>query len=102
METRDLFFIIASISLVFITAFLCSLLYWLSRVARLWYVLSADAKTSIRQCIDRLHDALHAVTSLKTVAEIGIETLHAAAAMYRGAKGRTRKKRTADEHASEK
>lgn len=93
MSSADLFFIIATISLIFITAFLCSLLYWLTRSARLWYAITEDAKASIRQCIDRFHDALHAVTSLKTIAEIGIETLHAATAVYRGANGRTRKKK---------
>lgn len=94
MSSTDLFFIIATLSLVFVTAFLCSLLYWLTRSARLWYTMTENAKVSINQCIDRFHDALHAVTSLKTIAEIGVETLHAATAVYRGAKGKTRKKKS--------
>lgn len=82
MTSADLFLFVATLSLIFITAFLCCALYWLIRTLRVWQRMSEEAQRNVQMCIDRFGAALHAITSLKAVADIALQTLQSAMAAY--------------------
>lgn len=91
MTSIDLFLLIATMAIIFITAFLCTALYWLIRTLRVWQRMSEQAEQSVHVCFDRVDQALHAVTSFKAVADIAMQTLQAAMAVYTN---RTEKKKS--------
>ncbi|MBI4252841.1 hypothetical protein HY623_01515 [Candidatus Uhrbacteria bacterium] len=93
MSSYDLFLLVATLALVFIAAFLCCALYWLIRVLRIWTALSAEFERNVHQGIDRFYQALHALSSFKAVADIGMQTLQAALSVYQRKKTSARSKR---------
>lgn len=96
MTSSDLFLIVATISLVFTTAFLCGALYWLIRTLRVWQRMSEEAERNVHLLLDRFGAALHAVTSLKAVADIALQTLQAARAVYQK-KSETKRRKKSDD-----
>ncbi|MEK7123019.1 MAG: hypothetical protein AAB855_04155 [Patescibacteria group bacterium] len=82
MTSSDLFLLIATLAIIFITAFLCTALYWFIRIVRVWQRMSEQAEQSMHVCFDRVDQALHAVTSFKAVADIAMQTLQTAMAVY--------------------
>lgn len=93
MSSYDLFLLIATLALIFIAAFLCCALYWLIRILRIWTTLSTEFERNVHQGIDRLYQSLHALSSLKAVADIGIQTLQAALSVYQRKKTAARGRR---------
>lgn len=96
MSSYDLFLLIATLALIFIAAFLCCALYWLIRILRIWTTLSAEFERNVNQGIDRFYQSLQALSSLKAVADIGMQTLQAALSVYQRKRTAARGKRTSN------
>ena len=97
MTSIDLFVLIGTLALVFVSAFLCVMLFWLIRIFRIWSRLSEDVEQNIHQCADRFSQALHTVTSFKAVADIGMQTLQTVMAVYQKKTGKGKAKKKEDE-----
>jgi|GEM_PF-3360540 len=82
MTAYDLLLLIATLCLVFLTAFACAVLYYLMRMLQIWNKMSRDAETQIQQCVGRFQDAIHSIASLKNVFEIGLQTMKAVGTAY--------------------
>ena len=99
MTAYDLLLLIATLCLVFMTAFACAVLYYLMRLLQIWNKLSRETEMQFHHCIDRFQDALHSVASLKNIVEIGLQTLKAVGGAYAvsAQRRRSRKKTHTDE-----
>ncbi|MBI4599421.1 hypothetical protein HY732_00690 [Candidatus Uhrbacteria bacterium] len=95
MTAYDLFLLVATICIIFLTGFACAALYYLTRILQIWGAVSRQTEQNIQQCVYRFSEALHSIASLKNIIEIGLQTLKAAGAAYavsRDRKRTTRKK----------
>lgn len=97
MTSYDLFLIVATVALIFIACFLCAALYWAIHILRIWHRLSAEAERNVTHVVERMHEALHAVASLRAVADIGMQTLQTALSVYRTRTATSHKKKKSAE-----
>ncbi len=95
MTAYDLLLLIATLCLVFLTAFACAALYYCMRLVQIWNKLSRETEQQIHHCVDRFQDALHSIASLKNIVEIGLQTFKAVGGAYAvSAKRRQSRKKT--------
>jgi hypothetical protein len=82
MTAYDLFLLVLTICVIFLTGFICAALYYTTRILRTWNALSQEAAQQIEGCMVRFQEALHSLASLKAIAEIGLQTVKAVGAAY--------------------
>lgn len=92
MTSTDLFLLIATLALIFTAAFLCVALYWMILILRIWHRLSADAEHNITNIAERFNEAIHAIASVRTIVDIGMQTVQTALSAYRAKASPKRKK----------